>query len=223
MRKTGKWIKIAAALLLAAASVLSVTGCKREVNTFETVVFGAYEQDGKLENGMEPLEWIVLERTDDSVLLTTKYGIFVKRYYTKNEEVVSWQNSSVRYWLENSFKKSTFSTKEQTKLIPIEYQDPTTGKKVGDYVTLLTLEEVYRYFPTANSRLLEETPYAHNAKAYRNTFTQSGWWWLKDMGTQTKSAAYVNSLGNVKEKGNYVIYKHALVRPVVRVSAELFQ
>ena len=41
--------------------------------TFTTVTFGTYEQDGNASNGAEPIEWYVLDEKDGKKLLVSKY------------------------------------------------------------------------------------------------------------------------------------------------------
>lgn len=213
-------------LLLAVMMIVTLGACTREIDGYDTVLFGHFEQDGKLENGSEDLEWVILEKTDEYAVLATKYGVFAKDYFigsAKKDTVVSWSTSSLRRWMIQTFYEQTFNDEEKELIIPQTFQDEVTGKNVTDYATLLTVEEVSKYFPTRNSRLLQETQYAKASKAYRNTLTQSGWWWLRDMGRKEASAAYVNSLGSIKTNGNYANYSHALVRPVIRVKLEVLE
>ena len=46
-----------------------------KLKTEETIFFGKYEQDNNLENGKEPIEWIILETQDGKSLLISKYGL----------------------------------------------------------------------------------------------------------------------------------------------------
>ena len=48
----------------------------------DVVLFGAYNQDGDSENGKEPIEWRVLEKKDDKVLLITEQVIIFSCYDT---------------------------------------------------------------------------------------------------------------------------------------------
>lgn len=47
----------------------------------DVITFGAYEQDNNHSNGTEPLEWIVLDRQDDKVLLLSRYVIDCQQYH----------------------------------------------------------------------------------------------------------------------------------------------
>lgn len=203
-------------------SLLLSSACKRKVNDFQTVVFGSYEQDGHLSNGQEPLEWIILETNEEEgyALLTTKYGIFAKAFYLKYGDTVYWNGSALRYWVKNKFTEKAFTPEEQKMMLTVPFYDEKLGKDNFDLVCLLTVEQAKTYFPDDSSRLLQPTEQAVNSKAYVNTFTQSGWWWLLNVGNKERKTAYVNSFGAVIEDGNYSTYKHALVRPVIRVKLE---
>lgn len=226
MRKNSKVFKSIVLVLAAVMIAAMFSACRVDLSGYETVIFGEFEQDGKLENGQEPLEWIILERTADEVVMATKYGVFAKDYYigsTKKGAVVSWDDSSLRKWVRNTFYKKTFSDEQKKYIIDQEFTDEVTGKKLKDHVSLLTVEEAQKYFPSNKARLLEETEYANLSKAYKNTFTQSGWWWLRDMGEKEGSAAFVNSFGAIITGGNYACYEHALVRLIVHIKPEALQ
>lgn len=45
----------------------------KEANVGEYVTFGHYEQDNDESNGKEDIEWLVLEKEDDKVLVISKY------------------------------------------------------------------------------------------------------------------------------------------------------
>ena len=215
-----------AAVLLIAAMVISVSGCERKVNDlsrFETVVFGKYEQDSKLENGAEPLEWIVVEKTDTDALLMTKYGVIAKDYFIgagKEGTVVSWSKCSLRRWIENTFYVTAFTAAEKALIIPEKFTDEVTGKTVEDKVTLPTAEQARTLFLSNKERRITTTEYGMNSKAYINIFTGAGWWWLRDMGEKRNSVQYVGVDGKIIEKGNYADFSHAVVRLAVRVKLE---
>ena len=45
----------------------------------DTIEFGRYEQDNDLTNGSEPIVWQVLEVSDESAMMITRYGLDKKR------------------------------------------------------------------------------------------------------------------------------------------------
>ena len=87
------------------------------VSIGDVIEFGRYEQDNILENGSEPIEWIVLDLQSEKVLVISKYGLDMKLYndvpYAIPWGRVTWENSSIRFWLNNKFFKESFSEDER--------------------------------------------------------------------------------------------------------------
>ncbi len=75
------------------------------------VAFGAYEQDGNLDNGPEPIEWIIFDKEDDKMLLASKYILDAQYYYEINTsaEGIGWEDSTVRTWLNSDFYNTAFN------------------------------------------------------------------------------------------------------------------
>lgn len=46
-----------------------------EAQVGDTVLLGTYEQDGQEANGREPIEWVVLDRQDNTMLLISTYAL----------------------------------------------------------------------------------------------------------------------------------------------------
>ena len=86
-------------------------------NVGETIVFGAYEQDNDTSNGAEPIEWSVLAKEDDRILVISQYALDCQPYNKKNESVI-WETCSLRSWLNDIFlelKGSYRGDKEELK------------------------------------------------------------------------------------------------------------
>ena len=60
----------------------SVTGRDALTNASigDIVVFGTYEQDGNRTNGSEWIEWLVLDKEEDRILVISKYGLSSQAY-----------------------------------------------------------------------------------------------------------------------------------------------
>ena len=76
---------------------------------YDTITFGSYEQDNNLKNGQEPIEWLVLERAGDYAMIISKYGLDAQPYHGVSEDV-TWENCTLRVWLNLVFAPSAFST-----------------------------------------------------------------------------------------------------------------
>ena len=121
------------------------------------VYFGKYEQDGNTANGKEPIEWMVLEDKGDTLVLMSQdiiyCNIFYEDYQTGDE--ITWDKSKMRDWLNNDFLKNAFTKDEQKSIVsrkwesescPHEKNPRSGGKTVTDKVSILSREEVIKYF-----------------------------------------------------------------------------
>lgn len=78
--------KCIAAFVLLVCSILGCSAYAAELE-IKTVECGFYEQDGDLNNGPEPIEWIVLSETEDDMrLLLSKYCLDAMPYDVSTEE-----------------------------------------------------------------------------------------------------------------------------------------
>ena len=73
-------------------------------NIGDTVTFGSY--DGN------PIEWVVLDKTDSKAMLFAKYNFMEKRAYNTGQNYVPWETSDLRLWLNNEFLNKVFSESE---------------------------------------------------------------------------------------------------------------
>ena len=73
-------------------------------NIGDTVTFGSY--DGN------PIEWVVLDKTDSKAMLFAKYNFMEERAYNTGQNYVPWETSDLRLWLNNEFLNKVFSESE---------------------------------------------------------------------------------------------------------------
>ena len=187
------------------------------VNEGDIVKFGAYEQDNNLKNGKEEIEWIVVDEEEKYFVLVSKYVLDCKPYNDTKKEV-SWNNCSVRSWLNEDFSDISFGNMHKGKLAKYE----------SDYVYILSAEQVKLYFDNDEKRICEATAYAKEKGASQYTESNNCFWWLKDNGryrnpvngeiaAYNDCAASVMSNGSISESGNSVNYGYYGVRPVIRI------
>lgn len=76
----------------------------------DSVFFGSYEQDNDKSNGKENIEWLILEVKDGKALLFSKYALDLLVYskYSSFDGYSSWEDSSLRRWLNDDFVNSAF-------------------------------------------------------------------------------------------------------------------
>ena len=199
------------------------------LNVGDVVEFGKYEQDNNTSNGKEDVEWNVLAKEDNRVLLISKYALDCKQYNSTYTDV-TWETCSLRQWLNGTFLNDAFSTEKQA-LIQDTYvsadanpdcsTDP--GNATTDKIFLLSINEAKKYFCSDEDRMCVPTEYAKANGAYTsNWYTKNGVptcvWWVRSPGFFRNYAALVGDDGSVDYGGLYVHYDHAYVRPAMWVS-----
>ena len=169
----------------------------------ETVFWGTYEQDNN-DNGKEPIEWIVLDKTDDSALLISKYGLDYQQY-DQGYSSVTWETCSLRSWMNNSFLNNAFSDDELdviettlVKAIKTEDFDTDPGNDTRDKIFALSIEDAEKYFDSDEARKCQPTAYAKRREAYVGENGRC-WWWLRSPGETGTYALLVGDDGVIYE------------------------
>ncbi len=184
---------------------------------YESVFFGNYEQG----NGKEPIEWLVLEKNEDSCLLISRYALEELKYHEKNEPV-TWETSSVRAFLNGEFLQVAFSPEEQAAILASNVDNSLGnqifhtegGNNTEDKVFLLSREEVMEFFPTEGERICRPT--THSRRAALAGYSH---WWLRSPGSKPSYAEYINYTGAFLS-GN-VDREFTAIRPVIRVVSDV--
>lgn len=120
------------------------------------VWYGRYEQDRRDSNGSEPVEWIVIAKEDDRMLLMSACVLDTHIFSTSARDNMCWADSDLRIWLNEQFYSNVFSEEEKkevllSKLRNEEYQSWTqtyVSEKTDDsedYVFLLSIQEAEEY------------------------------------------------------------------------------
>lgn len=131
----------------------------------DRIYLGSYEQDGNEENGKEPILWRVLQINKKEMLLLSEYALDVQPFHTCSEEV-TWEDSSVRKWLNTEFyQKALAGWETAVKEVTCKASDNQTygtdgGNDTKDKVFLLAWEDTYNEaygFPKALSVISDYT------------------------------------------------------------------
>ena len=190
------------------------------------VILGSFEQDNNSKNGKEDIEWRVLAREGNAILVISRYALDCQRY---NEilESVTWKECSLRSWLNEDFYNAAFSPEEQ-KLIKstkvVAEDNPKTGVSAGentiDRVFLLSYWEAYKYFSSDEDRKCEATQYAL-ARGVFNLWKDSiTYWWLRTPGSGDTYAAKIWYSGEVYHYGYPVTDNDTAVRPAIWINLD---
>jgi hypothetical protein len=198
--------------MLALAVLLCLAGCKgkdkeppkrgdmdalRAAEVGSYIYFGEYEQDNDESTGKEAIEWLVLDKQDDKMLVISRYGLDCKPYNTEYEEI-TWETCSLRSWLNGAFYETAFIPEEKNVILPSSLSDipepisadmtsPVNDGEIDtdeytirflnlfgtavptaeDRVFLLSIEEASRYFTDYDARKCVGTPYCYAESASR--------------------------------------------------------
>ena len=173
------------------------------INKGDSYFIGNYEQDGNQKNGKEPIEWIVLKKDDEGVLLISRY-ILDARAYNDNKVDITWEASSLRKWLNEDFYDCAFDEREKNRIVLTQHDNPnsydfynteytlerfgenTVGKGNGadggegtvDKVFLLSWYDALKYFDEDIYRQAEATNYAKESGLYHvalENYKNDGW------------------------------------------------
>ena len=193
---------------------------KLKTADFGTVVtFGSYEQDDNLENGKEPIDWIIIDRNETSTMLISLDVIEYKKF-SSNYDDKTWEKSSIRRWLNSEFFNALFAPDEQnyildTTVVPdkkLYSTSPDQGNTTIDKIFLLSEKEFLKYEKVID---MDCAP-----TRYVNALGGSTGWWLRSTTGNIESC--IDSVDFVGDT-SYRVHAHFYnikqgVRPVIRVS-----
>lgn len=204
----------------------------KNIKIGDSYTFGTYEQDNNTSNGKEAIEWTVLDKDGMSLLLVSKQALDCQPYNT-SYDYVTWENCTLRKWLNGTFLNNAFSTEEQAQIQNTTVSadnnpqySTNPGNATTDKVFLLSINEVEKYFNSDEARKCAPTAYAkaRGASTSDTYKTPSGaatcWWWLRSPGYDQFYAAIVGSDGDVCELGYFVIRDYIAVRPAMWITID---
>lgn len=198
----------------------------RKAAVGDKITFGTYEQDNVTSNGAEDIEWLVLAKENNKILVISDKALDYQRY-NKTYEKITWEQCSLRKWLNDSFFNAAFSEEEQALIQnttvsadknPKYSTDP--GNATTDKVFLLSINEAEKYFSGEQARKCTTTAYviAIAQSEYDNKYVS--WWWLRSPGDKQKNAARVDYAGSIDYSSLSVSGNVGCVRPALWISLE---
>ena len=124
------------------------------VEKMDTVIFGSYPQSDSNGTVKEPIEWIVLDRTNDKALLLSKYVLDCKCYNNGSKDV-TWETCDLKKWLNKDFYNNAFDISEQNKIMTTNlknkeysYNNTYGGSDTNDKIFCLSIDDTLKYFGT---------------------------------------------------------------------------
>ena len=151
--------------------------------------YGSYEQDGIESNGVEPVEWRVLDKQDNKVLVISEYVLEKHAIdLREGDKSITWETCEARAWMNGEFYNTLFSSEEKEKVILSTVTadtnpycpNVTQGSDTEDYLFLLSVKEAETYFDSASERLTRSTPAEQkkNGSSYQGVAAS----WLRSRG-----------------------------------------
>ena len=198
----------------------------------DIVYFGTYEQDNDTTNDKENIEWLVLAKENNRVLVISDKALDCRAYQANSVSYVTWEKCSLRKWLNNDFFSTAFSDDEKAMIPTVTVSadknpkyNTNPGNATKDKVFLLSIVEAEKYFTSDEARKCVPTEYAiSNGASTSDSYTKGGkatcLWWLRSPGFDQFIAAYVNYFGPVLRYGRSVGNVSNSVRPAMWITID---
>ncbi len=180
----------------------------------------------------ERIKWRVLENNGSTLFVVADQGLDCKDY-NETYTSITWENCTLRTWLNGTFYNTAFSSSEQGAIVQQTVVNYGTagGNDTQDNVYLLSVAEVTNpecgfcedYSVYSASRWMQPSEYAHamGANTYSSSITGGNAncrWWLRSPGSRTSNAADVHFNGSVYRSGFPVYDTSDAVTPALQIN-----
>lgn len=217
---------------------------EKKVEIGDVITMGIYTHpyNQKVDFSMRfPIKWIVLEKENGKALVLSLYNIDVMPFTDSQIFIESgsgdwsstWETSGIRTWLNETFYYLAFDDNEEACILPtkIDTSDNVMygtdgGGDTIDYLFLLSVDEVQRYFTTNEERRTQIIPdvemedlLIHDGEYPRNT-TDYYDWWLRSPGETNEKMVCVGRSGAILMKGEWTTCEEVSVRPAMWIDLE---
>lgn len=187
----------------------------------QRIKFGTYEQDSiwddKTTREKDPILWIVLEKQDDRILVVSSLILDIHSYDESYSDAVTWENCSLRRWLNNTFINNAFNATERKLILKAEVPadkhpdcDTDPGNATTDQIFLLSASEYLKYSSINTSQF---SGYAESKCEDRGGYYS---WWLRTPGEDGQTKVFCDS-GNMFD-GSWYRDPDGGVRPAMWIS-----
>ena len=182
----------------------------------QVVVFGQYEQDNNIQNGKEPVEWIVLRVEGTRALLLSRYALDTQRFHSEWVKI-SWKDCSLRRWLNSTFYNECFNETQRASILRTTIQSNYVNSSVQtqDDVFCLSADECRQYL---NANLLRCTATRYAAGQQAATKDGYCYWQLRDTTNRKNDNNRVEPNGDILEYGSNTNAAGVAVRPAIWVN-----
>lgn len=188
----------------------------KSVRSTEKIQVGSVIKFGKYNR-----EWIVLDKKEGKALIFAKESVGEGRYHSEEMNIIwgkeditcekkniTWEDCSLRKWLNEDFYNNFFYEREKNQICEVlvkNFSNPKYGTWAGndtmDKIFLLSIGEVEKYLGNNKTRRI------------------GSWWWLRSPGYCGYNATIVNSDGAILPNGIDTYSKRA-IRPALWLNIE---
>lgn len=190
------------------------------MQTVRSVFFGKYCQNSRIP---EPIEWIVLQKTDRELLLLSRYCLEIISYagydcygkYNGGIRHLLWEYSYLREWLNGTFYRDAFSAREKrlirTTLIQSIVNKEGLPEDFENKVFILSRQEAETFLTTPELRRGNLTRHARNDPE-TSSLDDVPWWILPevDMSAGICSMEAICHGKEVTEEASFFPYPQAV-------------
>lgn len=174
----------------------------------DVVEMGYYEQDDNFDNGEELIEWYVISKQDNKLLLLSKDVLFSYQYdgtYFDGDNI--WATSDLRQYLNSTIYGSIFTNEEktyilQTSVVPTSAETTAGGTTTTDKLFILSSDELNTYLPNYYDRSAIYSDYEEQFH-----WGYGAYYWTRSLGASGHVPAYmqlVDEYGYFDENGESI-------------------
>ncbi len=137
----------------------------KRIKLFQSIFFGSYPNEvGKIDS----IEWQVIAKEDDKILLLSRYILDVKRY---DEGYNEWKECELNKWLNGEFYENAFNVGEKLKIV--------ADTETGCNVFILSHDQAETLL-SQQQRDKKPTPYAFAVEDKLRFSYHGRAWWMRD-------------------------------------------
>ena len=173
-----------------------------------SVGFGKYPMSRY--GGKETIRWQIVGQNKGGLLLLSDRLLAMEPYDAERSVFGTWEESSLRKWLNNDFYEKAFSLEEQARIVPARTLATTAeGEKqiTSDKVFILNEEEIRTLLPNPLCK-----PTACSLQQFEYNLPEAFRYWLRS-DIKNRKARIVDEAGNFCDKIYYT--KSVGVRPAI--------
>ncbi len=183
----------------------------------------------------ERIRWRVLQNTDGTVFAIADQGLDCKAYHEPGGSV-TWENSTLRDWLNTDFYHTAFSSEEQNAIQEQTVRNENNmeygtagGTDTQDKIYLLSMREVihpdYGFCGMYNTESLSRCMQASDYTRAKDTFIGGDnddccWWWMRSPGGESDCAVIADEKGVIDRVGSDVNDNTNTCVPVLHINLE---